>query len=642
MLSKIREKMGSTLVFALLGILIASFALWGAGGAFLNTGGVVATVDGKPITAQELDRNFRNEVDRYREQLGGNFDTRQALDMGLHNSVLNQLVQKKSLDNEAGSLGLLGSDREVRTAIQGITAFQDLGGKFSRLTYDQQLLLIGLTTKEFEDQIRVDIARSQLIEGFTETALVPQKLVETLYTFRKETRSARVATIPAGVITTVGKPSEEALREFYDSLKDSLKTPELRDLRVVVLRPSDFAAAAEFTEDELLEEYERRGDEFDTPERRRLEVAVLKTEADARELYERVSSGEDFTAVTAAMTGFSAEEQALGSVTQAELAQNYTAAAAEAVFATPAGAATKPTSTILAWQVFRVIDITPGVVRPFEQVKDDLKASLAATKGIDALYDMVGAIDDELASGSSFDQILAGTGLTPISIPGVSAQGTHADGSPIADPSLLPYIQRAFTFDEHRELDVDEIPGQDIFYVASVDRVIPPEAIPFEDIAGDLEIAWIARERLKAAGERAGAALEAFRQGATLDAIARQYGGTAFNIGPYQRDRAFFSRELPAAIARLLFSLKEGEAGIEQDARGDGYLIIVPTSVAAGDPVTNRGELLQIRGRILNDMKNDLFVQLEASIQKDQDVSIKRKVVDQLYQIDASGLGPQQ
>lgn len=640
MLSRIRDTMGSTFVFGLLGILIASFALWGAGGVFVNTGDVVAKVEDETITAQELDRTFRNEVDRYREQLGGTFDTRQALDMGLQYTVLTQLVQKKALDNEAKALGLLGSDREVRASIQTIPAFQDLGGNFSRLAYDQQIRLVGLSPKEFEDQIRVDIARTQLIEGFTETALVPQRLIDTLYTFRKESRTARIATVPVSDIEGVPAPTPEELQAFYDSLQESLKTPELRDLRFLVLRPSAFAAAAEFTGEELQAEYERRAEDFNTPEQRRVEVAVVRSETDARELFERVAVGEDFTAVTAALTGFSAEEQALGLVTQATLAENYTAAAAEAVFSAPVGGVTPPTATLLAWQVFRVAEIVPGVSRAFEAVKEDLKASLAAEKGIDALYDLVGVIDDALAAGSSFDQIVKETGLTPIAVAGVSAEGRHADGSALADGSLLPLVLKAFSYEEGHELDVEEIPGEDVFFAVSVDRVIPPGPIPLAEIAADLSGEWMKRERLKKAGERAEAALEAYRKGDSLDVIARRYGGSTFAIGPYQRDRAFFSRELSPAIAKLLFSLKEGEAGIEQDARGEGYLLVVPTSVAPGDPAANRGELLQIRGRILTDLKNDLFAQLEAAIERDQSVSINRKTVDQLYQVDAAEAGP--
>lgn len=637
MLTQIREKMGSIFLFLMLGVLIASFALWGAGGAFVGTGGVVATVDGQPITATELDRGLQNEVDRYREQLGGDFDTRQALNLNLHYQVLTQLIQKKALDNEAEELGLLGSDQGVRDSVMAIEAFHDLGGNFSRVTYDQQLGLAGLSIKEFEDQIRQDIARTQLIDGFTETALVPQRLVETLFVFRKEKRSALVVTIPADVVSGVTRPTPQELKNFYTSLSASLKTPELRDLRVLVLRPNDFAATITFTEEELQAQYKKKSDEYSTPEQRRVEVAVLRNEAEAREFYERVTQGADFTALATEMTGFAPDEQSLGRVSKATLEQNYTAATAEAVFAAPRGGVTAPSSTLLAWQVFRVSEIVPAVTRAYRDVKPELEASLAAEKGVDALYDTVGKIDDQLNEGASFDEILKSTGLKPVEIQGISARGLYANGRAIADPAFLPLIQKAFAYSEDQPLDLEEAPGQNTFYLVNVDRVIPSAPLPFETIKGELEQEWMARERLKVAGQRAEAALQALRTGASPESLAVRYGGRVLTIGPYQRDLALFSRELSPSIAKLMFTLKLGEAGIEQDAQGKGYVLLMPTTAIAADPAVSRIDLLQIRNRVLNDFKNDLFVQLEKSIEQGQSVAIKKKTVDQIYQVETEG-----
>lgn len=636
MLTQIREKMGSIFLFLMLGVLIASFALWGAGGAFVGTGGVVATVDGQPITATELDRGLQNEVDRYREQLGGNFDTRQALSLNLHYQVLTRLIQKKALDNEAEELGLLGSDQGVRDSVMDIEAFHDLGGNFSRVTYDQQLGLAGLSVKEFEDQIRQDIARTQLIDGFTETALIPQRLIETLFVFRKEKRSALVITIPADVITGVARPTPEQLKTFYTSLSRSLRTPELRDLRILVLRPSDFAATMSFTEEELQAEYKKKSEEYSTPEQRRVEVAVFRNEVEAREFYERVAQGADFTALATEMTGFAPEEQSLGRVSKTILQQNYTAAVAEAVFAAPRGGVTAPSSTLLAWQVFRVSEIVPGVTRSYSDVKAELSASLAAEKGVNALYDMVSTIDDQLNEGANFDEILKSTGLTPINLQGVSARGLFANGEALNDPTLLPLVKKAFTYNEDQPLDLEETAGQNTFYLVNVDRVIPSAPIPFDAIQNELGQEWLGRERLKIAGQRAEAALRALRDGVSSESLAARYGGRVLTIGPYQRDLALFSRELSPSIAKLMFTLKPGDAGIEQDAQGKGYVVLVPTTVVAADPSANRVELLQIRNRVLNDFKNDLFVQLERSIEQNQSIAIKRKIVDQIYQVDTS------
>lgn len=636
MLKQIRSKLTSTLVFALLGVLIASFALWGVGGGFVQQGSVVATVEGTNITTFELDRAFRNEVERLRNQLGGDFDTQQALAMGVENFTLNQLVDRTLLDVEAGRLGLYASDAQVQREILRFEAFHDLGGNFSRLLYDQQLAYGGYSAEDFEESVRGDISRTQLIEGLLDAAPVPPALVEALYRHRKETRSARVLAFPAADITGIPEPDEEQLRTYYETYSEAYMHPEYRDLRFLVLEPADFAAQVEFTEEELRDEYERRADEFNDPERRALEVAVFRDERQARAFYERVWAGADFTATAGEMTGFSEEELKLGEMSRREVTDSYSEAAAERVFAADVGGVTEPSSTLLAWQVFHVTSIIPGVTRSFEEVRSEIEQVLAEERGIDQLYDMVGVIDDELAAGASFDQVIEVTGLEPVALEGVSRRARTRDGEAIADSKALPYLDEAFDLEPGHELLLEAGEGDDEFYLALVDEIYPPEPIPFEEAREDVRRSWLDEQRLLEAGKVASAALEDFRAGGSLETIAAEYGGTVFPIGPFQRDRVMSSRELAPAIANLMFSLAEGDAGIEQQSGGTGYLLLQVTVVEPGDPSANRGELVVLRAQLQNALQEDLFQQLQASLRNELDVSINREAVEQLF----SGTGP--
>lgn len=636
MLKQIRSKLTSTLVFALLGVLIASFALWGVGGGFVQQGSVVASVEGTNITTFELDRAFRNEVERLREQLGGDFDTQQALAMGVQNLALNQLVDRTLLDVEAGRLDLYASDAQVQREIMSVEAFRDLGGNFSRLLYDQQLSYSGYTPEEFEDSVRADIARTQLIEGLLDAAPVPPALVEALYRHRKETRTARVLAFPAADAAGIPEPTEEQLRAYYDAYSEAYMHPEYRDLRFLIVSPEDFAARAEFTEEELRAEYERRADEFDEPETREVEVAVFRDERQARAFFERVQAGADFTATAVEMTGFSAGELQLGEVTRNEIAQNYSDVAAERVFTADVGDVTEPSSTLLAWQVFHVTGVTPGITRTFEEVRPELEQALAEERGIDQLYDTVGVIDDELAAGASFDQVVQVTGLKPLTLEAVSARGRTRGGETVAESPALPYLDEAFQLEPGHELHLENGEGDDEFYLAVVDQVYSPEPIPFEQVRDEVRRNWLNEQRLLKAGEVANAALEEFRAGRSLEEISAEYGGRVFPIGPFQRDRVMSSRELAPAIANLMFSLGEGEAGVEQQSGGQGYLLLQVTGITPGDPAANRGELVVLRAQLQNALQEDLFGQLQAALRKDLDVSINREAVEQLF----SGTGP--
>ena len=326
------KKITSVLGFFLFALLISSFAFFGSGSLLSQQGTVVATVGDQNVTLPEFSSTFQTEVARYREQFGPEFDTQQALLFGLDKAVINQMVQRASLDQEVEDLGLLGSSAEVRSIVGSMEAFQDISGNFSDFTYRQRLASVNMTPEEYETTVRVDIARTQLVKAVAETSVIPQALVNTLYKYRKESRRAKIATIPASSISGIGVADAETLQTFYDINKSSFTTPEFRDLTFLIVDTALFAKEQEFTEEELQSEYDFRFEEFNIAESRIVEVAVLKIENQARELFDRVQAGEDFTAVAVELSGFAADELVLGERTKSQITDNYSAVAAERVF----------------------------------------------------------------------------------------------------------------------------------------------------------------------------------------------------------------------------------------------------------------------------------------------------------------------
>ena len=633
MAKPIHKQITSVLGFFLFAILIASFAFFGAGSIVSQPGAVVATVGDQKITVTDFVNSFDNEIARYREQFGPEFDTQAALAIGLDQGVVNQLVQRASLDQQAEDLGLLGSTGEVRHLIREMDAFQDLNGNFSEFTYKQRLAIAGMNAEQFEDRIRLDIGRTQLIEAFADTALLPAALVEVLYAYRKESRRAEIATIPASAITNIEAPTPEALKAYYQASPNMFASPEYRNLSFLIVRPEDYAGDIELSEEELREEYQIKYEDFNIPEARGLEVAILRSEDQAGQLYQRVAAGEDFAAVAAELTGFTPEELSLGEKNHSEISNEYGNVAAERVFAAPLDGVTEPTQSINSWQVFHVTLITPGTEKSFEDSLDELRALVAADRGIDNLYNAVAVIDNDIISGFDIEQISTSSGNPLITLEAVSAQGGSRDGGLIAETKVLPYLARAFTLQEDDPIELYEA-EDDIFYIIKVNGIIPPVPPPFEEVENQARQSWFAEEQLRLAGIYANQALAAAEGGTSLEEIAARYGGISFETDSYRRDRVFTQRELAPGIARLMFGLEEGGIGIEQDARGDGYLLIKVTEIKSQDPAQDQFEFQALVTRLQGEMQTDIFIQLQAAIQRNMDISINRSLIDNLYDPD--------
>lgn len=628
------KKITSVLGFFLFALLIASFAFFGAGSLLTQQGTVVATIGDQSVTLPEFSTTFQSEVARYREQFGPEFDTQQALLYGLDKVVINQMVQRASLDQEIEDLGLLGSSAEVRSIVSSMEAFQDISGNFSDLLYRQRIASIGLNAKEFETRIRVEIARNQLVKAVAETAIIPQALVTTLYNYRKESRRAKIVTIPASTISDIGVADAETLQTFYDLNKNSFAAPEFRDLSFLIVDTALFAKEQEFTEEELQSEYEFRFEEFNIAKSRTVAVAVLKEENQARELFDRVQAGEDFTAVAVELSGFAADELVLGERTKSQITDNYSAVAAERVFSVALDGVTQPTQSLISWQVFHVSGITEGLERPLEDVRGELIQLLAEEQGIDDLYNAVAAIDDEIASGSNLEEISVAAGIPLIHVPATTNLGQDIDGNLIANTEVLPYLAKGFSIDNETPLELYPVEGRDVFYIAVVNGITPPTPYPLEQVTDRVRLGWRAQQQLARSREYANQALAAANAGTALEVLAETYGGIYFETEAFRRDRVFTQRELSPGIARLMFSLEEGAFGVEADARGDGYLILQVSEIKSEDPANDQFEYLALLTNLQVELQNDLFIQLQAAIQKDLDIVIYQNLIDVVFDPD--------
>ena len=145
MLNLIRKQAGSWVVKILMLLLVASFAIWGIGDIFFGGGQnpTVATVGGAEIPASELADSFSRAVSNLQRQLGPDFDRERAIQLGVMQQSLQDLVARRLVSLQANEMGLAIPDDALRTMITQNPAFQS-GGQFDRSRFEQLLRLNGL------------------------------------------------------------------------------------------------------------------------------------------------------------------------------------------------------------------------------------------------------------------------------------------------------------------------------------------------------------------------------------------------------------------------------------------------------------------------------------------------------------------
>jgi len=632
MLTQLRGGLNSIFVLILLGLLIASFAIWGIGDVFTARSAKVASVGETDISAAKFQGEFQNRLRTLQAQFGPEFDTQQAISLGLHRAVLGEMVRRATLDEEARTLGLRAADSQVADAIRQMEAFFGADGAFNKFNYDMALNGAGLTAQAFEASMRVDLARLQLVDSIMAAKPLPKSLVDALYTFRKERRTAEIVNIPAASMTDLDELDEAALLAAYEIGKSNYMTPEYRDIQLLFVDPVALAGEIEISEEDLRAAYDERAEIYQEDENRTLNVMVMETEANADAAYARIQAGEAFADVAEDMLGFTADDISLGELDYYTLADDYNQAAAERVFALEVGATSAPTQTLFGWHLFQVADISGGITRSFDDVRAELLEEMRAESGLDAVYNLVAEIDDIIAAGGDMDAVAAATSLVPVKYTGIDHAGVRQDGSIIDNAGPMhDYIEAAF----------GKLPGDDLdlldmdnggFYLAQVDMVYPPAPRPFEDVREQIRTGLYADQRIAKAGALANELSERAKSGAALKSIADSLNYSWFETDILQRDEA--SIQLSRGVKDLIFSLEEGAIGIERSATGDGYLLVQVKSIIPGLPDQDAADYVSLRQRLLAEMENDLIGQYQLAVQNSLGVEVDMELVEQLFSPD--------
>jgi peptidyl-prolyl cis-trans isomerase D len=632
MLNALRKQAGSWVVKALLMLLVVSFAIWGIGDVFYggSQNPAVAKVGESEISATELSEAFSRSLRNLQQRVGAQIDREQAIQLGVMQQALQDLIARRLVDLRARDMGLTVSDGVLRELVTSDPMFQ-VAGQFERGRFDQLLLANGLTEQDYLASLRQDVVRGALTDGLAGAAVVPQALVDALYSHRNEQRSGRYAVVETSAVTGVPEPSEEDLQAFHEANQDRFTAPEYRALTFVTLEPEDLIGEIEVSEDEIAAEYQGRIESYRTPERRTVEQ-LLAVDRDTIDAAARmVAEGQSLADVAAAMADEGISYDDLGNITRRDLP----AGIAAAVFEQPEGEVGAPVQSPFGWHLFRVSAIEPEVVVPLAEVRDELAQELALAQARDRLPALANRLDDELAAGAPVDEAAAAVGLAATTLPAVDRNGLNPAGDTPEDlPPWPEFLETAFSMLAD-EVSLLEETDAGTYFVVQVDSVTAPRVKPVDEVRDALAAAWQAEQREKLARERAEELLARANEVSSLDQLAE--GLPVTPIEPVKRGDRGTAQGLSPAIVQALFAAEPGSIADRVVPVPTGFALVATDEVIEADPSADPEGVARLRGQLEAELRNDLLSQFETALRRDYPVEIDPATINRL--IDPDDLG---
>ncbi|TVV70640.1 peptidylprolyl isomerase [Sphingomonas solaris] len=621
MISFFRKALSSWLVLGLLGLVMIAFIITGvagpggAGGTPSGGGESIAKVGKESIGAGDIRRRAQSGLAQARQQ-NPTLDMATFVNAGGLDQTIGQYVAARALEFWARAQGLTASTKLVDGEIASIAAFNGPTGKFDPDVMRQVIAQQRLTEPMLREELAGDAIRRQLLIPVAGAARVPAGIVVPYASLLLEARTGLIGIVPSEAMPAGPPPTEAEVNAFYTKNIARFTIPERRVIRYALFG-RDTAPPAAPGDAEIAAFYKANAATYGARETRTLQQIILPDQAAANAFVAKVRGGTAFVAAAQA-AGFTPADITLGEIGRDALAKATSAAVATAAFAAPAGGLTAPVKGDLGWHVVKVEAVKPVAARLLESVRGEIAAGLVRQKTDEALANRVAAIEDAIADGSSFDDVVKSEKLTvqttPPVLPDGSAPGA-AGWRPAPElPLLLRHASEATADDDPV---VETIGKGERYALVKVSQVVSATPAPLAQVrAGIVEqlTRVKASARAKAIAEaiaakvKAGVAMPAAFAAAGVRLPAPQRAAAR------QIDLAQANREVPPPLA-LMFNMAPGDTRVLAAPQNGGWFVVNLATVVPGDARRQPGLIESTRtqfNRVLGDEYIEQFANAAA------------------------------
>lgn len=608
-----KGKKANIFVWIILGLLIiglAGFGVDGFGGSVRSIG----KVGDREIRVQDYFRALQQEIRAAEAEVGQSISFSEVQAFGLDRAVRARLVTTAALENETMQLGISAGDAVVAREIRAMPGFQGFDGSFNREAYRFALQQEGLSEAEFEDQLRLDVARSILQAGVVSGLQGSPMHVDTLMAYIGERRTFSVLRLTqADLDSPIPAPDDADLQRHYDTHIDEFTRPEARRISYAWLTPAMLLDEVRVDETALRELYDQQINEFRRPERRLVERLVFRSADDAQAARARIDAGDsDFPAEVAAR-GLTLEDTDMGDVTESDLGQ-----AGAAVFAVAEPGIVGPVDTSLGPALFRINAILSAQETSFEEAREALREQLALDGARRMINDLIDDFEDLLAGGASIEDLAAETRM----------QGGSIDFRPDSRDGIAGYEGFRDAASRVRADDFPEIASLDEggIFALRLDEIVPATPEPFDDVVVRVIESWEAaelRRRLEARGAEIRAALDAGQSAEDLGLTPDRIEGIT---------RTDFLPGLPRGVIDEVFGMTPRSHRVATVEGRVHVLSLEAVLPAETDTEEARATRQSLAEQARQSLAQDLFSAYATRLQQDAGITLDDAAIEAVHQ----------
>jgi peptidyl-prolyl cis-trans isomerase D len=422
MLDGIRRNAQSWMIKALFAVIIVvfvfAFGMGGMGGG--GKGNTLALVNERPIKVDDFRRNLEQSLEAMRQR-NPEISRDELEKMNFRQQVLQQMINRELLMENARDLGLFVTPAELRRNISEIPAFQNESRKFDPRVYRRVLSANRLSPGEFESGMAGNLLIDKLRGYIVLPARVTEGEVRDFFDYVRTRVSIDYLLFDAESRMPGVQASEEEILAYYENNSQKFTVAPKAAFDYLLFTPSELAQPEKIGEEAMREFYENNRESFIRPEAVKARHILVQVDEDAPE--EEVQkaqnklltaefmlhSGKDFAQVAEAVSeGPSASQGGdLGWFSRGSMVEAFE----DKAFSMEPGEVSNPVRTRFGFHIIKVEDRRAEQVKTFEQAREEIRLTLAEERATERLTEVLDGSLEQLVIGGALRQVATDQGL---------------------------------------------------------------------------------------------------------------------------------------------------------------------------------------------------------------------------------------
>tara|TARA_E500000178_G_C17004355_1_gene747375 strand:+ start:476 stop:2341 length:1866 start_codon:yes stop_codon:yes gene_type:complete len=412
MLKKIVTSIKNLGTKSLIVLIALSFAVWGIGDIFNgNSNPTVASVGKSKIKLNDFNLEYQTIINSLRQNNDELVSEELIKSLGIHKSVLNNLINNEYINQLSNELGVVASEKYIKKTIFQNKNFHDRLGVFNKDYFNYFLSRNKISEKEILMISEKNLVNDVFIKTISNSINVPNVVAKNIKEKRDVVRKAEVYEINTSAMIIKKKISEKEILKHYDDIKLSLLKPEKRNINLIFVDQRHIEKSLTFSDDDILKIYNANKSAYFTPEKREIYQLIFDNTEEVKNFKIKYKNNFDIKNYINE-NSLIEEDISLGLISKNELDIETSKVA----FSLKKQVLSDPIETSFGWKVLYVKRIVPESNINFQNAKQEIRKDLENSTLSERVYEKANLFYEKFLESNDLENSLKLSNLTNLKI----------------------------------------------------------------------------------------------------------------------------------------------------------------------------------------------------------------------------------